>query len=135
MDAATRNLVRLRAREQREYCRLPDWADEWPFHVDHIVARVHGGTDDLYNICWSCTQCNLHKQSNIVSIDNETGQRVNLFNPRSDAWKEHFTIGEDARIVGVTPTGRATAKLLDMNGSPQLELRRELIEQGKYELG
>ena len=134
MDARTRNLVRQRAGERCEYCRLPDWADEWPFHVDHIVARVHGGTKDLENICWSCTQCNLHKSSNIVSIDPESGQRVDLFNPRFDVWVEHFSVRADAQIVGLTPTGRATARLLDMNGSPQLDLRRELIDQGDYEV-
>ena len=132
MDARTRNLVRQRADERCEYCRLPDFADEWPFHVDHIVARVHGGTDDLDNICWSCTQCNLHKSSNIASIDPESGQRVDLFNPRTDAWSNHFAFDTDGRIAGLTPTGRATARLLGMNGSPQLELRRELIEQGDF---
>lgn len=128
MDARTRNLLRQRAGGRCEYCRLPDSADEWPFHVDHIVARVHGGTDDLDNICWSCTQCNLHKSSNIASVDPESGQRVDLFNPRSDVWNEHFGIGPDARMVGLTPKGRATVRLLDMNGSPQFELRRELID-------
>lgn len=61
MDARTREFVRRRAGGPCEYCRLPEFADEWPFHVDHVVARVHGGTDDMANLCWSCTQCNLSK--------------------------------------------------------------------------
>jgi len=134
MDARTRNVVRQRAGQRCEYCRLPDSADEWPFHVDHIVARVHGGTDDLSNICWSCTQCNLHKSSNIASVDPESDQRVDLFNPRLDVWSEHFVIDSDSRIGGISPIGRATARLLDMNGSPQLDLRRELIEHGEFDL-
>lgn len=24
-------------------------ADEWPFHVDHVLARVHGGDDVDHN--------------------------------------------------------------------------------------
>jgi hypothetical protein len=24
---------------------FPPTADEWPFHVDHVPARVHGGDD------------------------------------------------------------------------------------------
>jgi putative hemolysin len=132
MDAGTRRQVRQRAGERCEYCRLPDSADEWPFHVDHIIARVHGGTNDLSNLSWSCTQCNLHKSSNIASVDAESGHRVDLFHPRSDVWSDHFVIQSDGRIDGLTPTGRATARLLDMNGSPQLELRRELIDLGEF---
>lgn len=130
-----RQLVRQRAQRRCEYCRLPEDADEWPFHVDHIVARVHGGNDAPENCCWSCTQCNLHKASNIASVDVETGLRVDLFHPRTDSWQDHFEVGADGRIRGRTACGRATARLLDMNGSPQLDLRRELIEQGEYEAG
>jgi hypothetical protein len=132
MDARTRQLVRQRAGERCEYCRLPGTADEWPFHVDHIVARVHGGDDSPRNLSWSCTQCNLHKASNFASIDPVTGDRVNLFNPRQDLWQEHFAVGVEGHIVGTTASGRATVRLLDMNGIPQLDLRRELIEQGAY---
>ena len=132
MDARTRQLVRERAQDRCEYCHLPASADEWPFHVDHIVARVHGGDSNADNLCWSCTQCNLHKASNIASIDPESGQRVDLFHPRVDQWRAHFALDFNARIIGLTSTGRATVRLLDMNGSPQLELRRELIEHGSF---
>lgn len=30
-------------------------------HIDHIVARVDGGTDDLENLITSCADCNLGK--------------------------------------------------------------------------
>jgi hypothetical protein len=116
-----------------EYCRLPESADEWPFHVDHIIAQVHGGSDDLENLSWSCTQCNLHKGTNFVSIDPMTGQHVDLFNPRRDGWREHFMLGTDGQILGLSASGRATVRLLDMNGTPQIDLRRALIQQGEYE--
>lgn len=132
MDAVLRQTVRDRAKRCCEYCGLPDAFDEWPFHIDHILARVHGGNTELSNLCWSCTQCNLHKASNFASIDPETGNRVELFNPRVDHWPHHFSVQPDGRIVGVTESGRATVRLLDMNGSPQLDLRRELILQGLY---
>ena len=132
MDARTRQVVCQRAEDRCEYCRLPAAADEWPFHVDHIIAAIHGGDAQLSNLCWSCTQCNLHKGSNIVSIDPTTGKQVNLFSPREDIWHEHFSLAPDGRISGLTPTGRATTRLLDMNGSPQLDLRRELIEQALF---
>ena len=132
MDERTRELVRDRAAARCEYCRLPDAADEWPFHVDHIVARVHGGGDELDNLCWSCTQCNLHKGTNFASIDPATKLRTDLFHPRHDAWQSHFLIDGEGQIVGRTAIGRATIRLLSMNGSPQFELRRELLEKGDY---
>jgi 5-methylcytosine-specific restriction endonuclease McrA len=132
MDARTRKLVRKRAGERCEYCRLPETADEWPFHIDHIIARVHGGGDEPSNLSWSCTQCNLRKASNFASIDPATGEPVHLFNPREDSWHDHFALQPDGRIVGLTLAGRATVRLLDMNGTPQLDLRYELIQQGEY---
>lgn len=134
MTAATRQLVRQRAGFCCEYCRLPESADEWPFHIDHIIARVHGGDDKPDNLSWSCTQCNLHKGTNFASIDPQTDERVELFNPRQDSWHDHFATEVDGRIVGLTSIGRATVRLLDINGSPQLDLRRELIQQGEYPL-
>jgi hypothetical protein len=134
MDAPTRQLVRRRAGGCCEYCRLPETADEWSFHIDHVVARVHGGGDHPDNLSWSCTQCNLHKASNFASIDPTSGERVDLFNPRSDLWADHFATAQDGVILGLTACGRATARLLDMNGSPQLELRRELILQNEFPL-
>jgi hypothetical protein len=133
MDARTRDYVRQRAGGRCEYCRLADSTDEWPFHVDHILAQVHGGGDNVENLCWSCTQCNLHKGTNIASVDPMSGARVDLFNPREHDWCQHFAVAVDGRIVGQTLAGRATVRLLDMNGSPQIDLRRALIQQGEYD--
>jgi hypothetical protein len=103
------------------------------FHVDHIVARVHGGDDLPDNLSWSCTQCNLHKGANFASIDPETGNRVNLFNPRHDTWEQHFAIDIGGHILRLTPTGKATVRLLDMNGIPQLNLRQMLITSREFD--
>jgi hypothetical protein len=132
MDARTRDLVRQRARDCCEYCQLPQQFDSLPFHVDHIVAVVHGGINDTHNLCWACTQCNLYKGTNFASIDPETNARVDLFHPRHDVWRDHFELKSDGRIAGMTPIGRATVRLLNFNGSPQLDLRRQLIERGEY---
>lgn len=50
MDAATRRLVRERAQDQCEYCRLSQEVQPYViFHVEHIVPRKHGGSDDPMN--------------------------------------------------------------------------------------
>ena len=131
MDAATREFVRQCADRRCEYCRLPEAADEWPFHVEHIVARQHGGDNRYENLCWACSRCNLYKGPNLASIDAESGQVVSLFNPRMELWIEHFSLVDD-RVIGITAVGRVTAQLLRMNAARRVALRSELIEQGQF---
>ena len=46
MDAGTLELVRRRAQERCEYCGIPQAVIATRFHVEHILAKQHGGTDD-----------------------------------------------------------------------------------------
>ena len=125
MDAATRHLVRQRAGSRYEYCRLPEDAVDVPFHVEHIIARQHGGSDDPSNLCLACDRCNLHKGPNLNSIDPDTGRSVPLFHPRQQKWDDHFAwLGTE--IAGVSATGRATARLLQMNARHRLLLRSQM---------
>ena len=50
MDAATRNFVRRRAGGRCEYCLLPQESFEAAHHIEHIVARQHGGGDETSNL-------------------------------------------------------------------------------------
>jgi hypothetical protein len=133
MDAVTRELIRQRAGRRCEYCRLPDFTVDLPFHVEHIVATVHQVDDSLTNLAWACPRCNLRKGPNLTTIDPESGNRVDLFNPRTMNWAEHFEF-RDAHITGVTSTGRGTARLLDMNNEARVTHRQKLIEQGEFKL-
>jgi hypothetical protein len=132
MDPAARNLVRQRAGERCEYCRLPENAVHIPFHIEHIIAKQHGGGDDPANLCLACDRCNLYKGPNLSSIDPQTQATVTLFHPREHTWLDHFTI-RGAEIVGLTPTGRATVRLLNMNAKHRLQLRLELLAQGQLQ--
>lgn len=66
-----------------------------------------------------------------MTIDLETEQLVELFNPRTMNWLEHFAI-HDGEIIGMTACGRGTVRLLGMNDSQRREHRRQLIEQGEF---
>ena len=89
--AALRDLVRSRAANRCEYCRLHQEDDSFfQFHVEHVVARQHGGTTEESNLALSCHHCNLHKGPNLTGIDPETGAIVPLFNPRTRQWHDHF---------------------------------------------
>jgi len=126
MDSAVRALVWQRAGSCCEYCRLRQSdAPFRTFHIDHIRPRKHGGSDDPSNLALACDRCSLYKGYDLSGIDDETGQIVPLFNPRTQAWDEHFRL-QDVRIIGLTPTGRATVRVCQMNSPRRLRLRAEL---------
>ena len=132
MDAATRRLVRRRAQERCEYCRLPQTAQPFvTFHVEHIIARQHGGSDDPDNLCVACERCNSSKGPNLTGIDHETGNVERLFDPRHQNWYEHFELRGPV-IVGLTSVGRTTVEVLAMNQSRRVQLRAELIARGEF---
>ncbi|MGO8752136.1 MAG: HNH endonuclease [Thermoguttaceae bacterium] len=77
MDNALRSLVRRRAGDVCEYCRLPQTASRFvQFHVEHIVARQHGGATESDNLALACGFCNFHKRPNIASLDPKSGELV-----------------------------------------------------------
>src|SRR5580698_741711 len=115
MNAGQRRLVRERARARREYCQLPDLLPQLVrFHLEHIRARRHGGSNSLRNLAWACPRCNERKGTNLSSIDPDTDRNVRVFNPRRDIWAHHFA-WDGLRIRGTTAIGRATAWLLEFN--------------------
>jgi hypothetical protein len=126
MDAKTRDFIRRRAGERCEYCLLHEQHSELTHHVEHIVPRKHGGSNHPSNLALACHRCNLHKGTNLTGIDPDTGDSVSLFHPRRDRWEEHFAF-EKIRIEGISPTGRATVRVLAMNDARRLELRQELL--------
>lgn len=126
IDRTVRAFVRARAEERCEYCLLPqDLVPLVRFHVEHILPRKHGGSDDTDNLALACFHCNLHKGPNLTGIDPESGDIVALFDPRRAIWEEHFA-QDGVFIVGLTPTGRATVRVMSMNAPTRIELRTEL---------
>ena len=121
--------VRQRARNRCEYCGLPQGAFRRGFHIEHIVARQHGGSTSLDNLAFACWACNLKKGPNLSGIDPATGLVTALFHPREHDWPEHFSahvatlMPLGIEIRGLTPVGRATVRVLAMNKGTRLQLR------------
>jgi hypothetical protein len=126
MNAAVRELVRRRAGDRCEYCRLPQHAVPFAtFHVEHIRAKQHGGLEDPENLALSCDRCNAFKGPNLTAIDPSTKTLVSLYNPRTQRWSEHFKqVGFE--LAGLTDIGRATVTLLNMNAPHRVRLRMTL---------
>lgn len=123
MIESTKALIRERAGNRCEYCQLHQ--SDSPLatlHVEHIVPKKHGGTDDLDNLALACIDCNLHKGPNLTGIDSETGEVTELFHPRRHRWDDHFE-WDGLNIIGKTAIGRTTVRVLHMNSDDQLALR------------
>jgi HNH endonuclease len=100
-----------------------------PFHIDHVIARKHGGSSAKDNLAYACFHCNTHKGPNIAGIDPNTGRLAPLFHPRADRWSRHFA-WQGALVEGLTPTGRATVQALALNQPTLVAVRRSLQEEG-----
>ena len=125
MERATRTLVRTRARNCCEYCLLPQDSSSLKHHIEHVVPRQHGGSDDQGNLALACHRCNLRKGPNLTGIDPITREIVPLFDPRHDRWLEHFRFRGPV-IEGLSAVGRTTVRVLSMNDTRRIE-RRELL--------
>src|SRR5437660_11660450 len=123
IGSQTTTQVRERAHDVCEYCHLRQ--DDSPLaalHVEHIVPRVHGETDELDNLALACIDCNLHKGTNLTGIDPQANKVTELFHPRRQSWDEHFEL-QGVYVVGKTATGRTTIRVLNMNSEDQIALR------------
>lgn len=129
VPAALRRLVRERANDCCEYCLIPEAVTFAAHCIDHVIAEKHGGATDADNLACSCTLCNLHKGTDLTSIDPDTGMIVPLFNPRRDNWADHFRVAEN-RIEALSPIGRVTVRLLQFNLIHRIAERKQLIAAG-----
>ena len=54
MDEGLRQFIRDRASHRCEYCRMLQEAEPFfTYHIEHIVARQHGGDDDDGNLAFA----------------------------------------------------------------------------------
>lgn len=123
IGARMRAQVRERAQNACEYCHLHQ--DDSPLaalHIEHVVPKIHGGTDDPDNLALACIDCNLHKGTNLTGIDPQTNEVTELFHPRRHNWGDHFE-WHGVHLNGKTAVGRTTVRVLSMNSDDQIALR------------
>jgi 5-methylcytosine-specific restriction endonuclease McrA len=122
IPARLRKLVIERADDRCEYCGLAQEGQEAAFHIDHIIPRNAGGRTILANLALACVSCSLRKGARQRAIDPRTNRQTLLFHPQRDRWDAHFR-WKGLRIIGLTPTGRATIALLQLNRRRILAIR------------
>jgi hypothetical protein len=128
---ALRDRVAQQARYRCGYCLTAEAIVGTPMEIDHIIPQSLGGPTEEGNLWLACSLCNTHKSNRIAALDTVSGKIVRLFDPRRQAWHEHFawtTYGD--RIIGTTPIGRATVIALNLNRPSLVVARRLWVEVG-----
>ena len=125
--------VREAASHRCGYCLSPQRLVMARLEIEHIVPLAKGGTSDESNLWLACPLCNNHKGSQTEAADPETNELHPLFNPRAQTWSKHFRWDETGtRVVGLTPTGRATVVALKLDSDPDALLVRSLWVQAGW---
>jgi hypothetical protein len=133
ISQALRREVIERAKSRCEYCLAPMGIGTDLFAIEHITPESAGGLTVLENLALACSSCNTFKGSATTYPDPLTEQLVALFHPRQQLWETHFLWSEDTlRVIGITPTGRATVTLLRMNQQALVNLRQVLRLAGLH---
>lgn len=111
--------VREAARNRCGSCLSPQHLVMARLQIEHIIPRAKGGTSEESNLWLSCPLCNNFKGDLTSGDDPDTRETVPLFDPRRQEWFEHFAWTADGlRIIGKTPTGRATVATLHLSDDP-----------------
>jgi hypothetical protein len=128
---AIRERVAREARYRCGYCQTQQKNIGLPMHVDHIIPESAGGISTEDNLWLACALCNNYKGTQTHALDPVSQRKVPLFNPRTQAWYDHFVWSDDGtEIIGLTPTGRATVIALKMNQPFMIHARRRWMRVG-----
>lgn len=97
------------------------------------MPRARDGSHRPPNLAFACQGCNGYKRADVDAIDPISRERVRLYHPRRDNWREHFAWNEDCtRLLGLTAIGRATIAKLALNRLGVVNLRRVLRGVGEH---
>lgn len=133
VPVALKQLVFDRANGTCEYCRSQAKYAIDSLVMEHIQPISQGGQTSAENLALSCQTCNNCKYTKTEAPDPVTALMVPLFHPRKMSWAEHFAWNSDAtRMLGLTPTGRATIAQLQTNRDSVVNIRRILTVMNEH---
>jgi HNH endonuclease len=123
--------VREAAKNRCGYCQSLQKYVLGVLEIEHIIPKASGGNDNQENLWLSCRLCNSYKGIQTKATDPVSDQTVQLFNPRTQKWSQHFTWSKDgACIIGSTPCGRATVLALQLNNIYAVTVRQAWTSVG-----
>ena len=125
--------IRRQAKNRCGYCLNPQELLPYKLEIEHLIPKAAGGRSVEENLWLACRECNAHKAAKTEAVDNLTEKTVELFNPRTQIWNEHFEFSLDiTKIIGRTACGRATVESLQMNNFYQTTARSIWVEMNKF---
>ncbi|MDP7128868.1 MAG: HNH endonuclease [Planctomycetota bacterium] len=126
-------LVAQDAQRQCGYCRSPQTVLPYRLEIEHLNPVSLGGGDERENLWLCCHKCNNLRSNLMEFADPISNSSVPIFNPRIDAWHEHFRWEDNGHlIVGLTARGRATVATLRLNDEFHVAARDAWITTGLY---
>jgi 5-methylcytosine-specific restriction endonuclease McrA len=126
-----RSRLAAQADQRCGYCQTQEVISGVPLTVEHIIPVALGGSNKEDNLWLSCRLYNEAKGILMEVEDSETKQVVPLFNPRVQAWSDHFRWNESGtEIIGQTAIGRATLSALSLNSELRVRSRAIWVEAG-----
>lgn len=131
VSAELRERIRIQAGDRCGYCQSAQRYVFGTLEIDHLTPIARGGTDDEENLWLACRMCNNYKSDHTHGRDPLTGEKTQLFNPRKQRWIDHFMWSEDGtQVIGITPCGRTTVIVLQLNNLIAVMVRREWVAAG-----
>ena len=74
------------------------WGDtELAFTIDHVLARVRGGSDSIHNLTFACQSCNSMKGYKDAGWFTNNVQRLKIRKQKREYWKARKTTKKDER--------------------------------------
>ncbi len=131
IPADMRRQVIGRAGRRCEYCLIHEDDTYFGCEVDHVVSEKHDGLTVVENLAYACLVCNRYKGSDLGSILVPSGDLIRFFNPRIDAWPDHFSL-DGATIKPLTAIGQVTERIFRFNAVERLLEREALRAIGRY---
>jgi hypothetical protein len=125
--------VAAQAKNRCGYCLMQEEVVGMAMEIDHLIPKSQQGSNKEENLWLACSTCNDIKNDRTVDIDPLSGDKIALFNPRTQIWREHFAwTDKGERIIGLTPVGRATVIALKLNRVYLIRARRIWVKAGVH---
>jgi HNH endonuclease len=123
--------IREQAGDRCGYCQSLQKYVWGTLEIEHTLPKSKGGQTTESNLWLACRPCNGYKADQTDGIDPITQNRVPLFNPRTQKWRDHFTWSDDGiSILGITSIGRVTIQALQMNNPYAITVRSAWVSVG-----
>ncbi len=126
-----RRIVAEQSRYRCGYCLSPESILGMAMVIDHLTPQSRGGLTEEKNLWLACAPCNTYKADRVFAADPESRRVVRIYNPRYQAWQDHFTWTDGGiLIMGKGTIGRATVESLRLNRKKLVRARQLWIIAG-----